>query len=231
MKLAVLVLALLVAPVLAAPQSATDVVDKLQKFYANVDHVSSDFTQTVQNAQFGNNQTSSGKVWLKKPGKMRWDYYEQKNNASRVKKSFISDGTTLFDVELDNKQVLKKSLQNNIMPVAVSFLLGKGNLKRDFDVQLDPNAGYGGKGDLVLELTPKQPSAQYKTLYIVVDPSEYSAKESIIIDSSNNVNHFVFSKRDVDKDVKDSSFKFDERSVPDFKIIDTNAPPPKPTHP
>ena len=222
MKLSVLVLALLAAPVIAGPQSAASVVDQLEKFYTHVNQLTCDFTQTVHNAQFGTDMISSGKVWLKKPGKMRWDYYEQKNHASRLKKSFISNGTTLFDVELDNQQVFKKRLQNNIMPVAVSFLLGKGDLRRDFDVQLDSSAGYGDKGDLVLKLTPKQPSAQYKSLYIVVDPSDYSAKESIIVDSSNNVNHFAFGKSNPHADIKDSSFEFDERTVPNYKIIDAN---------
>ena len=45
-----------------------------------------------------------------KPGKMRWDYLEKKKDKVEVKKSFISNGTYLYVVEHDNKQVVKKNL-------------------------------------------------------------------------------------------------------------------------
>ncbi len=65
---------------------------------------------------------------IAKPGKMRWDYREKRKDAVVVKKSFISNGQTLYDVEHDNKQVIKKNLSQDLMPVAVSFLYGKGDL-------------------------------------------------------------------------------------------------------
>src|SRR3954447_25617786 len=105
-----------------------------------------------------------------KPGKMRWDYVEKRKSDVVVKKSFISNGAYLYVIEHDNKQVVKKNLQQDIMPVAVSFLYGKGDLKAEFNAELDHTGKYGEKTDLVLKLTPKQPSAQYKNLYLVVSP-------------------------------------------------------------
>jgi outer membrane lipoprotein carrier protein len=207
----------------AAP-AANDVVDQVQKFYANITNVTATFSQTVHNAQFGTDKTSTGTVWLKKPGKMRWDYIEKKNNKDILKKAFISNGTTLFDVEPGNLQVIKKSLTNDVMPVAVSFLYGKGDLKATFVAELDGSGTYGDKSDLVLKLTPKQPSAQYKNLYLVVDKTDFHAKQSIVIDSSNNVNHFTFVKPDWTTDIKDSSFEFDQRSTPNYQMIDADAP-------
>jgi len=211
-------------PAVAAPESANDVVDQVQKYYTTINQVTATFKQTVHNAQFGTDKTSTGTVWIKKPGKMRWDYVEKKNNADRLKKAFISNGTTLFDVEPDNQQVIKKNLQNNVMPVAVTFLYGKGDLKKDFNAQLDTSSGYGQKGDFVLKLTPKQPSAQYKTLYLVIDSKDFHAKESIVVDSSNNVNHFQFFGVDSAKPINDNSFEFDQRSVPNYQMIDADSP-------
>jgi outer membrane lipoprotein carrier protein len=213
----------------AAP-AANDIVDQVQNFYSKINSVTATFEQTVHNAQFGTDKTSTGTVWLKKPGKMRWDYVEKKDNKNILKKAFISDGSKLFDVEPGNKQVIKKDLTNNVMPVAVSFLYGKGDLKATFDAVLDDSGTYGDKGDIVLKLTPKQPSAQYKNLYLVVDKTDFHAKQSIIIDSSNNVNHFNFMNPDWKTDIKDSAFEFDQRSVPNYQMIDADAPL-KPTKP
>ena len=216
-----------VPPPTTAPAklSAIDVVDHVQKFYAGIDHVTAQFQQTVHISTFGSDKTSGGQVWIEKPGKMRWDYLEKKGTTVSVKKSFISNGTKLWVVEHDNKQVMKKNLAADLMPVAVTFLYGKGDLKGEFNAELDSKSSYGGKGDYVLKLTPKKPSAQYKTLYLVADPSQFRVKESVIIDSSNNINHFQFYAPDFLKVIdSQKTFEFDDKSVPTYRIIDGDAP-------
>jgi outer membrane lipoprotein carrier protein len=213
---------LLAAP--AAPSSAAEVVDRVQQFYAGIKQVTASFRQAVTNDTFGSVKTSDGTVWIMKPGKMRWDYLEKKKAAVEVKKSFISNGSSLYVVEHDNKQVVKKSLEKDLMPVAVSFLYGKGDLKAEFNAEVDRTGKYGEKDDIVLKLTPKQPSAQYKNLYLVVSPGDFHVSQSVIIDSSNNVNHFRFFAPDFEKPIKDTYFEFDERSVKSYRVIDADAP-------
>jgi outer membrane lipoprotein carrier protein len=207
----------------AAPTAAS-VVDHVQQFYAGIKQVTASFRQAVTNDTFGSTKTSDGTVWIMKPGKMRWDYLEKKKTGVEVKKSFISNGTYLYVVEHDNKQVVKKNLDRDLMPVAISFLYGKGDLKAEFNPELDKTGKYGEKGDLVLRLTPKQPSAQYKNLYLVVSPTDFHVSQSVIIDSSNNVNHFRFFAPDFEKPIKDAYFEFDERSVKNYRVIDADAP-------
>jgi outer membrane lipoprotein carrier protein len=211
----------------ATPQKlgATDIVDKVQKFYAGIDHVTAQFQQSVHNSTFGQDKVSSGQLWIEKPGKMRWDYLDKKGTDVIRKKSFISNGTTLWAVDNDNKQVMKKNLAQDLMPVAITFLYGKGDLKGEFNAELDGKSSYGGKGDYVLKLTPKKPSAQYKMLYLVVDPTQYRVKESVIIDSSNNSNHFQFFAPDFEKKFDATkTFEFNEKSVPNYRIVDGDAP-------
>jgi outer membrane lipoprotein carrier protein len=205
------------------PSNAADVVDRVQQFYAGIKQVTASFRQAVTNDTFGSTKTSDGTVWIMKPGKMRWDYLEKKKTGVEVKKSFISNGTYLYVVEHDNKQVVKKSLSQDLMPVAVSFLYGKGDLKAEFNPEIDRTGKYGEKGDIVLKLTPKQPSAQYKNLYLVVSPKDFHVSQSVIIDSSNNINHFRFFAPDFQKAMKDSYFEFDERSVKNYRVLDTDA--------
>jgi outer membrane lipoprotein carrier protein len=212
-------------PVMAAPgaaASANDVVDSVQKFYANIKQVTAQFRQSVTNDTFGSTKTSDGTVWIMKPGKMRWDYLEKKKTKVEVKKSFISNGTNLYVVEHDNMQVVKKNLQNDLMPVAVSFLYGKGDLKTEFNAEIDKTNKYGAKGEVVLKLTPKKASAQYKNLFLVVSPDNFRVTQSIIIDSSNNVNHFRFFAPDFEKAIRESWFEFDERSVKNYRIVDAD---------
>ena len=203
----------------AAP-NATTVVQNVQQFYSNIKQVTAQFRQEVTNNTFGSTKSSDGTVWLMKPGKMRWDYLQKQGGAVTVKKSFISNGKDLYVVEHDNKQVAKKNLQQDLMPVAVTFLYGQGNLANEFNPAIDTTSSYGSKDDLVLKLVPKKPSAQYKALYLVVNPTDFHVKESVIVDSSNNVNHFHFYKPDFEKPIKDAWFEFDPKSVSNYRIVD-----------
>jgi outer membrane lipoprotein carrier protein len=218
----------------AAAPNANTVVTNVQQFYAKIKQVTAQFRQTVTNNTFGSTKNSDGTVWLAKPGKMRWDYVEKKKGKAQVSKSFISNGKLLYLVEHGNKQVVKKNLANDLMPVAVTFLYGQGNLSAEFNAEIDKSGKYGAKGDIVLKMTPKKPSAQYKNLYLVVAPDNFRVKQSVIIDSSNNMNQFQFFNPDFDKALKDSIFEFSETSVKNYRIIDadqqqgsgSSAPPP-----
>lgn len=196
---------------------AEEVVAKVQAFYTNTQQLTALFRQTYNNTTFGKETVSDGKVWIKKPGKMRWDY--QSNDKRKVKKSFISDGTTLWAVEHDNKQVFVQDLKDNMLPVAITFLYGKGDLARDFVPKLDSSGKYGNKGDYVLELTPRSPSAQYKTLYLVVDPANFRVKQSVVIEASGNINHFRFFSPDTQATVKDSWFVFNVKKAKDYRVL------------
>jgi outer membrane lipoprotein-sorting protein len=214
----------------AAAPSADEVVGKVQAFYATVNHLTAKFRQEFTNATFGDKKISDGTLWIMKPGKMRWDYFSKSRKGQvKVEKSFISNGNYLFVVEHQNKQVIKKNLEKDLTPVAVSFLYGKGDLRADFNAALDSSGKFGSKGDVVLKLTPKTPSAQYKNLYLVVDSSAYRVKQSIIVDSGNNVNHFRFFEPDFVKPVKDDWFVFDEKSVKNYRMVDADQPKPTAT--
>jgi outer membrane lipoprotein carrier protein len=197
--------ALIQAPVAKAPPalSAPEVVTKVQSYYASTQKLRADFRQQYTNATFGRSSESDGVVYVAKPGKMRWDYTRPE------KKHFISDGTTLWVFEPAQNQALQQSLEDQILPVAVTFLYGKGDLATEFNATLDPGK-YGGKEDLVVKLTPKKPDAQYKNLWLVVDPADFHVKESIILEASDNVNRFRFEnvKQNDKAKVADKHFKF-----------------------
>ncbi|MEZ4398479.1 MAG: outer membrane lipoprotein carrier protein LolA [Kofleriaceae bacterium] len=215
----------------ATAPSAAEVMTGVQKFYAGVAQVKTKFRQEVTNAAFGRTDVSDGSLLIKKPGNMRWQYFSKKRKGKvTIAKDFISNGSYLYVVDYENKQVIKKDLQKNLLPTAVTFLYGKGDLGAEFTPSLDTSGKYGGKGDLVLLLTPKNASAQYKTLHLVVDPSDYRVKESIIIDAAGNKNHFRFYAPDFKSAVDAKFFQFSEKSpaVKSFRVVDGDADEGKP---
>lgn len=206
----------------AARLTANEVVDKIQAFYLETQHLTALFRQTYTNSTFGKESVSDGKVWIKKPGKMRWDYAKKGKRSKKANKSFVSDGTTLWAVEHDNKQITRTNIAEDILPVAVTFLFGKGDLARDFKPALDTSGKYGQKKEYVLELTPRKPSAQYKTLYLVVAPDNFRVKQSIVVEASGNINHFRFYSPDTKSPVKDSWFVLNVKKFKKYRLIEPN---------
>ena len=219
MTLASIVIVALLAPGGAAiATTPSSLLADVQTYYANTKQLTAQFEQTVTYAAYGTSQNSTGVVMLAKPDKMRWDYAGKKKGPAR--KSFIFDGKTLWIVEPSNLMATKSAASNGMLPAALSFLTGSAKLTNDFEITLATKSPHGVT---VLELAPKQPSAQYKQLFFVVAKDGHVEK-SIVIDSSDNTNEFRFSAIDAKTPIKTTLFTFDPKRVPTYKIIDANAP-------
>ncbi|MDX2091778.1 MAG: outer membrane lipoprotein carrier protein LolA [Kofleriaceae bacterium] len=205
-----------------APPSAPTVLGNVQKFYANANHLTAQFKQVVTNSTFNTTKTSNGKLWVAKPTQFRWDYLDKARGAVTVTRTFVFDGTTLWVVDHKNKQLLQNQTQGGVLPAAVSFLTGGGNLAAQFNVTLDTSGTYGGSNATVLELTPKQPSAQYSKLFFVVDPTDWHISQSIVIASNGDTNAFNFYSPDLKSPVKASWFQVSPKSVPTYKLVVVN---------
>ena len=200
--------------------TADTIVTKVQEFYQKTPQLTAKFRQQTMNATFGIPQNSDGKVYLKKPGKMRWDYFS-KRDKNLVAKSQISDGETIWVVDKNGKWYYRQSLQKSALPVAVTFLTGTGNLKAEFNTALDTSGLYNAtdKRDHVLKLTPKKPSVQIKALYLVVDPTSYRVKKSVVVNAAGDTNAFNFYEPDLAKAVSDSWFVFNPKAAKGFREI------------
>jgi outer membrane lipoprotein carrier protein len=125
LRIAVLV-SLLSAPVWAA-DAASDIKNLAAAVDAHYNHLRSleaEFTEVYRGS--GMDRTESGTLWLKKPGKMRWEYRSPKE------KLFVSNGKDAWFYVPDDRQARKeaaKKLEDVRSPLA--FLLGKTKLEKE----------------------------------------------------------------------------------------------------
>jgi outer membrane lipoprotein carrier protein len=171
-----------------AQPSPQEVVAKVQNYYQSVSSLGAKFRQEFTNTTIGTTKVDDGTVTIAKPGKMRWNY------KTPDEKYFITDGTVLWAIDVNNQQAVKQDMKGQLLPVAVTFLYGQGNIAQEFDASACATA-YGDAGDECVDLTPKTPTADYKKVSLVVDPSDGHVKDSIVLDGADNTNHFKF--RDV----------------------------------
>ncbi len=181
--------------------TAGDVAAKVQKAYQAITSYEADFEQQYQMKAFGQTKTSKGHVTFVKPGKMRWDYTEPKDNV------VVSDGTTLWSYVAADKQARKMAVKDSQMPTALAFLTGKGDLAKEFNLELF-DAGDKFKGGYILKATPKVATNLYNFVMFYVDGQTYHVRRVLIVDAQDNRNRFDFAKPKVNEKVDDSRFKW-----------------------
>ena len=188
-------------PCFAAPKLATDdVVKKIQAHYDQTKTFSADFTQNYTMKLFKKTNTSKGKILLKHPGMMRWDY------QAPQPKSFIIYETTLWMVKTDENEALKDAcFKSDGLTASISFLWGKGNIKKEFNVSAMPSSK---NGDYALKLKPKQNNSIFDHLLVVADAKTFRIHASTVVDAQGNHNEFVFTNMKWNTAIGNDVFKF-----------------------
>lgn len=211
---AVFVSASLLLTLLALPQGRADepktpspsadqpaqLLDKVQTFYAGASDFLADFKQTYTYHIYGRKKVSTGRVFFKKPSKMRWDY------EAPIKRVFVADGSTLWVYEPEESQVFKRDLSSAQLPVALRFMKGEGKLSEDFIVtQVNPGAD---EGYSVLHLKPRVPSPDFVSLQLTVNRESGAVSSSMLTDPTQNTNRIDFVDVKVNQSLPDAGFSF-----------------------
>ena len=179
---------------------ATDVAGAIQRKYDSVKDFSASFTQTYEGGVLRRKSQESGLVFVKKPGKMRWDYIKPE------KKLFVSDGQTMFLYFPNEKQVMKNDVPGqNQATSAVLFLMGKGDIVRDFNVRW---ADGGLDTTYRLRLDPKTRQAEYDWLEIGADRETFRIVGLMAADAQGGKSAFVFSNFKENAGLADKMFQF-----------------------
>src|SRR5216117_4369300 len=157
--------------VLAAPSAGPaatldDGVRDLEGTYSRMIDLRAEFTQTAFNKSLNQTIPATGKVYLKKGGKLRWEY------AEPTPQQIVSDGKTIWIYTPTLNQVNTGPAPEALAGPAGSFLSGLGKLREDFSVRLlNPAQPKDADGNVVLDLTPKQPLPTLQRLILAFDPN------------------------------------------------------------
>jgi outer membrane lipoprotein carrier protein len=188
----------------AAPKGPTadEIGKKVQAFYDSLKTFKATFSQTytikIQNVK----KESKGKVTFEKPGKMNWVY--DAPNGNRV----VSDGNTIRVYEKENEQMYESPVKTSQYPAALAFLMGKGQLIKDFDLRLLDAVQMKFEGGYVLEGTPKEATPAYQKVLLYVDGPTSQVRRVLILDAQGNRNRFDFSAPVVNQTADKTEFEF-----------------------
>jgi outer membrane lipoprotein carrier protein len=203
MKLAVCALAATAAcsavRLSAAEKDAADpIVDSVQKNYDATVDFTADFRQETEVKTLNRTLKASGKLSFKRPGKMFWRYDDPKGQF------VLADGKHLYFYQPDQNQVIKSPLKNAFRgDIPLSFLLGLGNLKKDFNTSLKVT----DENQYVLRLEPKGEAGGYSEILLGVGKASPDILWVSVRDAANNLTTLRFSGMRKGVGLKDDLFQ------------------------
>jgi outer membrane lipoprotein carrier protein len=153
-------------------------------------------------------RTESGELFLRKPGRMRWDY------STPAGKLFVSDGKDIYFYSPSTNRVEKMKLkESEDLRAPLAFLLGRLNFKRDFG-EFQVRAETEGQWITAL---PKSDRLPYRQVEFLVTPA-FEIRRLRVAGQDNSVLEFRFDRERLNPPLSDALFKF--QAPPGAEVVE-----------
>jgi outer membrane lipoprotein carrier protein len=169
------------------------------------------FTESYQ--QQGRARVEKGDLFLRKPGRMRWQY------TAPAGKLFVSDGKFIYSYTPQNNRAEKMKLkETEDMRAPLAFLLGRLDFKKDFR-EFRARAEDDG---VFITAIPKSDKLPYTEVSFLTAP-DFSIRRLEVKGQDNSTLRFTFEKEVKDPALQDTLFRFSP--PPGAEYVDSSNQP------
>jgi outer membrane lipoprotein carrier protein len=186
--------------VAAWAETANQVAERVDRHYNSLQTLQAEFTETYAGA--GINRTESGTLWLKRPGRMRWEY-----RAPR-EKLFVTDGHTAWfyvQGEREARRAPLKQLDDLRSPLA--YLLGHTKLEKEFaGLSIATDVTAENAGNVVLRGIPRHMTGITQVLLEVMPDGRFNRVQAQAEDGSTT--SLRFSNQTENLPIPEQRFRF-----------------------
>ena len=177
------------------------IAQAVDNHYNHLQTLQAEFTETYRGA--GIERTESGSLWLKKPGKMRWEYRSPKE------KLFLSDGKDAWFYLPGDRQVRRTSVKKlDDLRSPLGFLLGKTRLEKELDgLSVASDVAPMTAGNTVLRGVPKAMADRVNEVVLEVTP-DYRIARIQFEEADESVTEYRFGEQRENAEIADQRFRF-----------------------
>jgi len=189
----------LLGPATAGEPDPREVAARLQEWLDGTRDLEGEFRQTLRSGALGSGISESGKLYIARPGKMRWDYTDPERKVALLD----GDRTTLW-IEEDEQVILGRlGADSDLLP---RLLVGDGRIDELFEVSA---ARPGEDGGLYhLRLVPRRASDTLEEVVLWVRPPACSIEGAEVLDSAGNRIEYRFSGLRRNRGIPEQRFRF-----------------------
>jgi len=169
--------------------------DLVSDYFAGLESVHGDFSQTVVDSTGETIQDSQGQVWIQRPGRFRWDY------RTPYHQLIVADGKRLWTYDEDLEQATVKKLDAALSSTPAVLLSGYRPLSEVVTWEPEP----GNDAYTWFRLRPRESDASVETVRLGFDGKELALIE--VVDGFGNHTRIRFSNLRRNEKLDSSLFK------------------------
>lgn len=169
----------------------------LQRWLDGTRDLQARFEQTLLSSALGAGPSESGRVFLRRPGLMRWEYTAPETKIALL----VDDRTELYLAE--ERRLHVAQLSDDDAPLA-ALLAGTEPLGSIFEAESLPDQG----GRRRLKLVPRSKTSGVQEIVIGLDPGTSAVLSAEVLDQGGNRMGYVFSGLKRNAGVPDAMFQF-----------------------
>ena len=197
------VMLFIVSPSASSSLSLDSILTQVEKRY-DINDFSVRFFQTSTLKAMEVQDTASGKLQVKRPGMMRWDY------EAPDKQIIISDGTSLWVYRPEDNQVMVGKAPSFFGEgKGAGFLSDIKSMRKSFIITLESKEG---EKSYRLKLIPKKQTQDLSRIYLVVSPENFEVTEVITYNLYDDETRIELTDYVYDRNPGDETFRF---KIPD----------------
>ena len=154
------------------------VAQGLQRWLDGTRSLERDFEQSLASGALGAGLEESGRFYLERPGKMRWDYDSPERKVAIVIGSatrlWIEEDAQMWEGQLDGDALL------------ALLLTGDRPLVELFQPALLATPDLGGNGQYRLQLVPLEAADSFQQVLLTLGSGDFSIDEAEVLDAAGN---------------------------------------------
>lgn len=174
--------------------------DSVDRHYNSLKSLQANFLEVYKGG--GLSRSETGVVWMKKPGKMRWEY------ATPRHKLFVTDGSRAWFYVPGEQRARRASVKKlDDFRSPLRYMLGRTKLQKEFSGLAFSNEHPVTAGNVVLHGIPKGMEDRVSRVLLEITPSN-SIGRILIEELDGSQTEFRFSNEKTNVAVGDERFKF-----------------------
>jgi outer membrane lipoprotein carrier protein len=183
------------------PVDVKKIADSVDDHYNSLRSMQAEFEEFYSGA--GMRRSESGTLWLKKPGRMRWEYRQPRE------KLFVTDGKIAWFYIPGEKQARRAPIKKlDDLRSPLRFMLGKTKLVKEFDgLSLAPDVEPQAGGEYVFRGIPKGMEDRVSQVLLEITP-ERSISRIVIEELDGSTTEFRFRNQRENVEVAEGQFRF-----------------------
>jgi outer membrane lipoprotein-sorting protein len=193
-----------------APQTAEDIARNLEARMGGLHSLQADFQQTYFSSTISTPLQEKGKLYMRKPGWLRFDYEDPEIKVFLIKDNLYQEYWP------EDKQLVERTLtEEGSEGALLALLAGASGILEHYRVEFDPDAPENS-GSHHLKLTPREEEADTYIL-LEIDARDWLIRRAVSFDWTGNRQEFLFSR--VKTGIRLSDSLFELKVPPDVDII------------